>query len=260
MPGATAINADWIIVDDNDLDGMPNSYEKTNNFDPDNAADASADTDSDGQSNVSEYLAGTDPRNRNSVLRVKSIARSGSNWSLASMRLRGSCIDSVQDFVVGCELADAERSQSEYQRPCPNDRLLPCRKPATLPHSRGAPVSCDAVAASLCRGGRLPRLRFAPARQAITSCSRSSKERSNRGYTLLNTLNSKLKASMDKPLASTVALLTVHESRSHVPENARVVEWQTRTFEGRMPKGMRVQVPPRAFLKAGRPQTNGSTG
>ena len=30
--------------------------------------------------------------------------------------------------------------------------------------------------------------------------------------------------------------------------NARVVEWQTRTFEGRMPKGMRVQVPPRALL------------
>src|SRR5439155_11965498 len=30
---------------------------------------------------------------------------------------------------------------------------------------------------------------------------------------------------------------------------ARVVEWQTRTFEGRMPKGMRVQVPPRAPMK-----------
>src|SRR5216117_988153 len=29
---------------------------------------------------------------------------------------------------------------------------------------------------------------------------------------------------------------------------ARVVEWQTRTFEGRMPKGLRVQVPPRAPL------------
>src|ERR1051326_7716760 len=28
--------------------------------------------------------------------------------------------------------------------------------------------------------------------------------------------------------------------------NARVVEWQTRTFGGRMPKGLRVQVPPRA--------------
>jgi hypothetical protein len=27
---------------------------------------------------------------------------------------------------------------------------------------------------------------------------------------------------------------------------ARVVEWQTRTFEGRMPQGVGVQVPPRA--------------
>src|SRR5213080_1103482 len=39
---------------------------------------------------------------------------------------------------------------------------------------------------------------------------------------------------------------------SHLPSSifqtlARVVEWQTRTFEGRMPKGMRVQVPPRAI-------------
>ena len=39
----------------------------------------------------------------------------------------------------------------------------------------------------------------------------------------------------------------------HLPSSifqtlARVVEWQTRTFEGRMPKGMRVQVPPRARL------------
>jgi hypothetical protein len=29
---------------------------------------------------------------------------------------------------------------------------------------------------------------------------------------------------------------------------ARVVKWQTRTFEGRMPKGMGVQVPPRAEI------------
>src|SRR5258707_15016433 len=30
---------------------------------------------------------------------------------------------------------------------------------------------------------------------------------------------------------------------------ARVVKWQTRTFEGRMPKGMGVQVPPPALPK-----------
>src|SRR5437588_13008402 len=40
---------------------------------------------------------------------------------------------------------------------------------------------------------------------------------------------------------------------SHLPSSifqtlARLVEWQTRTFEGRMPKGMRVQFPHRAQL------------
>jgi hypothetical protein len=37
-------------------------------------------------------------------------------------------------------------------------------------------------------------------------------------------------------------------AESFTVREARVVEWQTRTFEGRMPKGMRVQVPPRAPL------------
>jgi hypothetical protein len=37
-------------------------------------------------------------------------------------------------------------------------------------------------------------------------------------------------------------------AESLLPLGARVVEWQTRTFEGRMPKGLRVQVPPRALL------------
>jgi hypothetical protein len=32
-----------------------------------------------------------------------------------------------------------------------------------------------------------------------------------------------------------------------LPLWARLVKWQTRTFEGRMPKGMGVQVPPRAL-------------
>jgi hypothetical protein len=37
-------------------------------------------------------------------------------------------------------------------------------------------------------------------------------------------------------------------AESLLPLDARVVEWQTRTFEGRMPKGLRVQVPPRALM------------
>ena len=39
-------------------------------------------------------------------------------------------------------------------------------------------------------------------------------------------------------------------AESLLPLDARVVEWQTRTFEGRMPKGLRVQVPPRAQFPA----------
>ena len=56
-----------------------------------------------------------------------------------------------------------------------------------------------------------------------------------------------------KPLAppvspSTIRLIANRYSLITFQESARVVEWQTRTFEGRMPKGMRVQVPPRADL------------
>jgi hypothetical protein len=43
-------------------------------------------------------------------------------------------------------------------------------------------------------------------------------------------------------------------SGSYLPSTihflARVVKWQTRTFEGRMPQGMGVQVPPRAPVAA----------
>ncbi len=55
--------------------------------------------------------------------------------------------------------------------------------------------------------------------------------------------------SADKPLARVSSVSTIpHSPITSHPLNARVVEWQTRTFEGRMPKGMRVQVPPRALL------------
>ena len=39
-------------------------------------------------------------------------------------------------------------------------------------------------------------------------------------------------------------------AESLLPLDARVVKWQTRTFEGRMPKGMGVQVPPRAPISS----------
>ena len=49
------------VDEDDDNDGMPDDYETDNGFDPLDASDAQMDADSDGVSNVDEYLAGTNP-------------------------------------------------------------------------------------------------------------------------------------------------------------------------------------------------------
>jgi YD repeat-containing protein len=46
---------------DSDGDGLPDWYEIAHGFDSDNPSDALLDTDSDGLSNLDEYLAGSDP-------------------------------------------------------------------------------------------------------------------------------------------------------------------------------------------------------
>lgn len=48
---------------DKDEDRMPDAWELSYSFDPKDAADADSDADADGFSNLSEYLAGSDPRN-----------------------------------------------------------------------------------------------------------------------------------------------------------------------------------------------------
>jgi hypothetical protein len=58
---------------DQDGDGMPNGFEQQYNFNPFDASDAGNDPDGDGFTNLQEYLAGTNPTNSASALRITSV-------------------------------------------------------------------------------------------------------------------------------------------------------------------------------------------
>lgn len=63
---------------DADGDGLPDSWEAAYGFATNNAANALLDADGDGSSNRAEFLAGTDPTNALSYLKIDSISAPGS--------------------------------------------------------------------------------------------------------------------------------------------------------------------------------------
>lgn len=72
-PGAKNILKKDPIDEDYDKDGMPNAWEEQYGLDPYSAKDALQDKDGDGQTNLNEYLAGTDPTDPESVFKIKEI-------------------------------------------------------------------------------------------------------------------------------------------------------------------------------------------
>lgn len=62
-----------IVDPDLDDDGMPNVWEELHGLNPEWAGDALLDYDGDGLSNLAEFLAGTDPRDPTSALRLDAI-------------------------------------------------------------------------------------------------------------------------------------------------------------------------------------------
>lgn len=74
-----ASNVASATAGDTDGDGMPDAWENTYGLDAGDPDDAGEDPDSDGQSNLTEFLSGTDPRDAGSRFGITSIASIGAD-------------------------------------------------------------------------------------------------------------------------------------------------------------------------------------
>ena len=77
FPTVVTWNIDTGILTDSDADGNPDAWETANGLNPNDPNDATIDSDGDGRSNRSEYLAGTDPRNSASNLSTTLLSAAG---------------------------------------------------------------------------------------------------------------------------------------------------------------------------------------
>ena len=77
-----------VSATDTNGDGIPDSWATAHGF-AINATIAGDDTDGDGLTNLQEFYAGLDPRNANSVLRIKNIVRSGGDVQLTFQSVLG---------------------------------------------------------------------------------------------------------------------------------------------------------------------------
>jgi hypothetical protein len=74
QPGIISSNAGLTVLADADGDGVPDDWEIAHGLDVTSSADGGLDRDGDGASNREEYLAGTDPDDPQSFLRIESIS------------------------------------------------------------------------------------------------------------------------------------------------------------------------------------------
>ena len=88
LEAARLVNVNLLNVQDTDGDGLPDSWEEQYTFDPNDSSGvngASGDPDNDRFTNIQEYLAGTNPRDFQSLLRIVSLANGARRLSWQSV-------------------------------------------------------------------------------------------------------------------------------------------------------------------------------
>ena len=80
--GATTLLLTSLVIVDTDHDGLPDWWEDRFGLNKNDRGDAALDSDGDGQSNLDEFRAGTQPNNSSSVFRIVSTQREAGNWRI----------------------------------------------------------------------------------------------------------------------------------------------------------------------------------
>jgi hypothetical protein len=133
--GTNIVAVDQIVITstasgadaDLDGDGMPDEWELGNGLNP-AVADATGDLDADGLSNLQEYIAGTNPRDLGSSLRLTVVSESG------ALQLRFSALAGRTYTVFRrSQIADGEWVAFAQFASEPNDRAISTEVPAGLP-------------------------------------------------------------------------------------------------------------------------------
>jgi hypothetical protein len=125
---------------DADKDGMEDNWELAHGFSPAERGDAILDADADGSSNLQEYLAGTDPRDPTSNMRISTVQIDDTKVRIAFTSVAGkryavernvNALDSSWEVLTngipgsGAVIQVIDSSASEYSRAMYRVRLIP---------------------------------------------------------------------------------------------------------------------------------------